>query len=300
MSTITPTPTRRRSRLAPVTVLASGALLVAATVAALGAPHSDASSARAAMSSIVIKASAPSLPKQLPVGLVSVTLVNDTKSEASAGFASANPGVTKAQIGAAAAASQKSVAGYLQLLKALTFIGGPQQVQPGASETAVLNLWRPGSYGANIQAGSAQSLLFFNVIAGNAQPATLPAANVTLRLKDFKLLGLPKHLAAGNVSFQLTNTGKQVHEMEVVSLDAGKTQKDLLAWAESPQGQNGPPPAWLHDVGGLNTIAPQHAANLTISFTPGYYVLFCAMPDVKKTNGEPHFMEGMIGNLTVS
>jgi hypothetical protein len=300
MSTITLTFPHRRSRLAPVTVLASGALLIAASVAALGAPHSDASSVRGAMSSIVIKASAPSLPKQLPVGLVSVTLVNDTKSEAVADFASVNPGVTEAQVGAAGAASQKSIAGFLSLLKAITFIGGPDTVQPGASETAILNLWRPGLFGGHFQTGSVQSLVFFNVTAGSAHPATLPAANVTITLKNFKLIGLPKHLAAGNVSFQLTNTGNQAHEMEVIRLDAGKTQKDLLAWAESPQGQNGPPPAWLHDVGGLDTIAPHRSADVTISFTPGYYVLFCAMPDVKKTNGEPHFMEGMVGNLIVS
>jgi hypothetical protein len=300
MSKTAPTLARYRSRLAPVSLLASGAFLVAALIAALGAPRSDASSARGAMLSIVIKASAPSFPKQLPTGLISVTLVNDTKSEATAGLASVAPGATLAQVKVARAASQKSIAGFLQLLKLLAFIGGPQQVQPGASETAVLDLWRPGLYGANVQAGNANHLLVFKVTAGSGQAATLPAANVTLKLKDFKLLGLPKHLATGNVSFQLANTGKQAHELEVVRLDAGKTQKDLLAFAESPQGQNGPPPTWVHDVGGLDTISSQRSAEVTISFTPGYYVLFCAMPDVKKTNGEPHFMEGMIGNLTVS
>jgi hypothetical protein len=298
MSAITLNRARRRSRLASATILASSALLVAASVAALGAPRSDASSAHDAISSIVIKASAPKLPKQLPVGLVSVTLVNDTKSEATAVFGSANPGQTAAQIGATAAASH-TAAGFIKLLNTVTFIGGPDQVQPGASETAILDLWRPGLYGVHMQAGSAQSLQFFTAMSSGAQSVTLPSASVTLKLKDFKLLGMPKYLAAGSVNFQLTNTGKQVHEMEIVRLDAGKTQTDLLAFAQSPQGQNGPPPAWVHDVGGLNMIAPHRGADVTVHLTPGYYVLFCALPDVKKSNGEPHFMEGMIGNLTV-
>jgi hypothetical protein len=35
-----------------------------------------------------------------------------------------------------------------------------------------------------------------------------------------------------------------------------------------------------------------------VSFPPGYYVVVCFTPDPKK-KGEPHAMEGMIGNFTV-
>jgi hypothetical protein len=277
------------------------ALVIALVAMALGSPTSKASPARAAIPHFTIHASAPMLPKQLTEGWVSLTLVNDTKSEASGQIASVNPGATLAQVATATAASQNSLAGYLRVLKLVTMIGGPENVPEGASETVVVDLWRPGLYGmpVNTNAG-AHHVVIFNVTAGSRQPAAFPVPGSTLTLKDMKIIGLPKHLAAGTVTFQFTNTGSMVHELETVRLDAGKSQKDLLAFLESPQAQNGPPPAWAHDIGGLNAIAPRHGAELTLSFTPGYYVVFCAMPDVKKASGEPHFMEGMIGNFTVS
>ena len=83
--------------------------------------------------------------------MISVTLVNDGKSELGAGFGRANPGFTLAQIKAADAASNNgSVAGFLQLAKAVTFLGGPDQVVPGATESAVVDMSKPGLYGFSL------------------------------------------------------------------------------------------------------------------------------------------------------
>ena len=126
----------------------------------------------------------------------------------------------------------------------------------------------------------------------------MPPAATTIKLKDFKFIGLPKHLAAGSVTFQVVNTGDQAHEMELARLDPGKTQQDVMKFLQSPQAQNGPAPAWIHDAGGLNAVSPHESASFTTTLTPGYYLVVCFMPDTKK-NGEPHVMEGMIGNFTV-
>jgi hypothetical protein len=297
----------RHSLVAGLTVLAPAVLVLAFAIGALGVHTSAASSAQAAIRSITIRASAPRFPKQIPAGLVSVTLVNDGKSGVSASFASANPGATLTQITAATTASnssngQTAMTGFLQLLKLLAFLGGPENVPVGGSATAIVNLWRPGLAGVHINtdAGASQTVLF-NVTAGGTSPVSLPAADVTVTLKDFKFGGLPKHLAAGTATFELTNTSVEVHEMQILRLTTGKTQKDLLAWAESPQGQqSGPPPAWVQEAGGLDMISPRRSAELTVSLTPGYYVVVCMMPDVRKANFEPHFMEGMIGKLSVS
>jgi len=291
----------RRARLAPLAVLVPSALLLGLAIPAFAVSSSHASSSRAALQSITIKASAPTLPSSFSAGLLSVTLVNDTKGEVNAGFGRANPGETVATFKAAdKAANSGSLGGYVQLLKAVTFIGGPNDVVPGASETAVVQLATPGLYGVSVSPTNGPGKLsLFTVTAGGASAATLPAAAVSVTLKDFKFIGLPKHLSAGTVTFQMTNTGTEVHEMQVVRLDPGKTQQDVLKFLQSPQGQNGPPPAWVHDDGGMDNVSPHQSADVTVNLVPGYYLAVCFMPDVKK-NGEPHIMEGMIGHFTVS
>jgi hypothetical protein len=299
-TTLIPRP--RRSLLAPLAVLVPSALLLALAIPALAVSPSHASSGQAAMQSITITASAPMLPKSFTTGLLSVTLVNNTKSEVTASFGRANPGETEAQIKAIAAkANSGSPTGFFELLKAITWIGGQDSVLPGVSQTAVLRLDTPGLYGGSVSPSNGPGHpYFFNVTAGAGAVATLPAGGVSVTLKNFKFIGLPKHLAAGKVTFQLTNSGTQVHEMQVALLDPGKTQQDVLKFLQSPQAQNGPPPAWVHSDGGMNIISPHQSADVTINFVPGYYVVLCFMPDVQKQNGEPHFMEGMIGHFTVS
>ena len=291
----------RRARIAPLAVLVPSALLLGLAIPAFAVSSSHASSSGAAMQAITIKASAPKLPSSLSTGLLSVTLVNDTKGELDAGFGRANPGETVAAIRAAdKAANSGSLAGYEQILNAVTFIGGPNDVVPGASETAVVQLTTPGLYGVSVSpANGPGRLSLFNVTAAGAGAAKLPAADVSVTLKDFKFIGLPKHLSAGKATFQMTNTGTEVHEMQVVRLDPGKTQQDVLKFLESPQGQNGPPPAWVHDDGGMDNVSPHQSAEVTVNLVPGYYIAVCFMPDVRK-NGEPHVMEGMIGHFTVS
>jgi hypothetical protein len=144
----------------------------------------------------------------------------------------------------------------------------------------------------------ADPLDFFTVTAGTGM-AAWPAGDVSVTLKNFKFVGLPKRLAAGHTTFQVTNSSTMVHEMQLVRLDPGKTQQDLLKFVRSPQAQNGPPPTWAHDAGGMSIISPQQRAEVRVSLVPGYYVAVCFMPDVKK-NGELHVMEGMIGHFIVS
>jgi len=282
-------------------VLVPVALLAAAIVPAFNA-SSYAAPTNAAPHAITIRASAATFPKKIAAGFVSVTLVNDLKgtAEAEASFARANPGFTLAQIKAVSGNSQ-SVAGFVRLSQMLTFIGGDNSIPAGASETAVLDMRVPGLYGVDLTFGngpnSPDRLLTFTVTPrqGQAAPVT---SGIPITLKDMKILGLPKQVAAGAVSFQFTNKGPQDHEVSVVRLDPGKTQKDVLAILRSPQGQNGPPPAWAHDMGGMDTLSPHQIANLRLTLTSGYYVAMCFMPDVKK-QGEPHVMEGMISHFVV-
>ena len=292
----TPTSTRapHRSALALLAVLIPGALVLQA----LAVAPSQTARARAAMQHITIRASAPQFPNTFTTGLLSMTLVNDTKSEVAVDFGRANPGQTRATI--TALTTSNAPTGFFQLLRAVTFLGGPDDVLPGTSQTAVLRLDAPGLYGGSIAPANGPGHGFFLTVgAGTGTVPGLPTAGVSATLKDFKFVGLPTHLAAGATTFQLTNTSVMVHEMQVARLDPGKTQQDLVTFLRSPQAQNGPPPAWIHDDGGMSIISPHQSADVTVNLVPGYYLVVCFMPDVKK-HGEPHAMEGMIGHFTVS
>lgn len=288
----------RRSLLVSAAVLAPAALLAATIIPALGAIPSHAAPARA-LQRITLKASAPKFPKQIAAGFVSVTLVSDARGEADASFARLNPGVTLAQVTAANAAAEKdSIPAFIKLTKLLTFIGGDNSIPTGNSETAVLDMRTPGLYGFHLSFGNGPGkLITFTVTPGSGLSAAAPSGGIPVTLKDMKILGLPKRIAAGAATLQLANKGAQVHELSVVRLDPGKTQKDVLTLLKSTQGQQGPPP-WAHDTGGMEALAPHQSAGLRLTLVPGYYVALCFMPDVKK-RGTPHVMEGMITHFTV-
>jgi hypothetical protein len=298
----TTTAHRTSHTLALLPVLSAG-LLATAVIGSTARGHA-ASSAQPALVRLTIRASAPHVPKQLPAGILALTLVNDTKQEVDADLGRANPGATLAQINAADAASnsqspQASLQGFARLTQLVTFMGGINSLVPGEVATAMLDLRTPGLYGLHegYQNGPGSTVGVFKVTPGTGQQATLPAAPVVVRLKDMKFLGLPRHLAAGQVTIQVVNQGPSVHEMALARLDAGKTQRDVLSFLRSPKAQNGPPPTWVHLVGGMDTISAHVRADISLRLTPGYYVALCFMPDMKK--GVPHVMEGMIGNFTV-
>ncbi len=290
---------RRLTSRAPVLlpILAAGLL---ASVAIGAIPRGHAATARLAPEHLTIRASAPHMPGQMPAGILELTLVNDTRAEADADVGRATPGATEAQINAAdAAANAHSLQGFVRLTQLVTFIGGTNSVPPGSSETAILDLRTPGRYG--LQVGNFQepgTRLTFTVTPGAGQGATLPPADVVVRLKDMKFLGLPRHLPAGKLTLQVNNEGPSAHELLLVRLDPGKTQRDVLDVLRQAQGQIGPPPPWAHPGGGMDSISPHQSAEVRLDLARGYYVVVCFMPDVKK-QGTPHVMEGMIGHFTV-
>ena len=175
MSMHTPSPARtpRRSALTALAFVIHGVLSLALVLPALADAPTRASHAESPLQNITIRASAPRLPQSLKTGLASVTLFNDTKSEASVVFGRANPGETEAKIKAlAAAANTNSLAGFERLLQAVTWLGGADDVLPGASQTAVVSLETPGLYGGSVSSSSGSGHEFyFNVTAGSGGPA---------------------------------------------------------------------------------------------------------------------------------
>ena len=122
--------------------------------------------------------------------------------------------------------------------------------------------------------------------------ATASVAPITVTATDFKL-AMPATVPAGSVSLRLVNSGKELHQAQIVRFDQGKTVADL----EAAMKHEGPPPPWLHFVGGPNGIAPGQEATSMASLAPGKYALICLIPS---PDGVPHLMKGMIQPFEVT
>jgi hypothetical protein len=104
----------------------------------------------------------------------------------------------------------------------------------------------------------------------------------------------PAELPAGLTTFEMTNQGKQLHHVQLVRLDSGKTAQDYVK-ALKP---NTPPPRWSVLVGGPNAANPGGGtSNATVSLEPGNYAVVCF---VDLPDRVPHFAKGMVRDLKVT
>jgi uncharacterized cupredoxin-like copper-binding protein len=176
-------------------------------------------------------------------------------------------------------------------------IGGLATAEPGASGNQTLEL-EPGSYAlfCAIQSPDGVPHVAKGMLAGfTVTPGggALPAAADVITAKDFSFSALPRFKAGDNV-VKLENSGTQLHEVNLVALETGKTVDDLVAFLTKPQG---PPPA--HFLSGA-AVRPGAATTTRLTLTRGTtYVLICAIPD--QTDGVPHVAKGMAtATFTVS
>ena len=115
---------------------------------------------------------------------------------------------------------------------------------------------------------------------------------MTVVARDFAFQA-PDQVPAGLTTIQLQNRGQSLHHVALMKLDDGKTLDDVFAALRNP----GPPPAWMHDVGGPNAPDPGSDANATVMLEPGTYAILCF---VDIPDHVPHFMKGMAKLLKVT
>jgi plastocyanin len=113
---------------------------------------------------------------------------------------------------------------------------------------------------------------------------------VTVTGKDFKF-DAPDEIPAGLTEFRFLNKGPSIHHMQILKLTNGKTFADL----RTALARQGPPPAWMKEVGGPNAPAPGTESNATLMMQPGNYAIICFV-DI---GGAPHFTKGMVRPLKV-
>lgn len=178
--------------------------------------------------------------------------------------------------------------------------GGPNPPIPGQTSEAIVHLG-PGNYALvdtvpdktgtpHIHYGMAKAL---TVTPAKGKANVEPKADITLDMSDFTY-ELSGSLTSGEHTIQVNNIGSQPHEVFLARLAPGKGVNDLLA-SLAP---DAPPEAidW-QALGGVSAIEPGTYAYLSVNLEPGRYALLCFAPD--HASGAPHFMMGMIQEITI-
>ncbi len=238
-------------------------------------------------------------PDTLAAGLTTLRLVNHGKELHHASIFKLGEGKTLADFQAAMA---DVMSGKVPPPAWVTYAGGPNAIDPGDSST-VTQVLDPGHYlvlctipGEDGQPHVMKGMLHPLVVTGTAPaPApALPAADVTVKLSDYDFV-FDKPLTAGTHTVRVDNAGPQPHEIEVAELAPGKSAADFVKWETG--GAKGPLPAnrWLGGVAGIDN---GKSATFTVTLKAGNYLVICFWPDAK--DGKPHFVHGMIKQITVS
>lgn len=123
-----------------------------------------------------------------------------------------------------------------------------------------------------------------------AEPRRIPY-DLTITGADFAFTA-PDTVPAGVTNVTFRNNGPNLHHVQFVRLDSGKTMADLEAAMKMP----GQMPVWAILTPGPNAPDPGSSSNETIDLTSGNYVLLCL---VDVPGGVPHFTKGMMRAMVV-
>ena len=124
--------------------------------------------------------------------------------------------------------------------------------------------------------------------AGSASPSAAGAAGtVQVTLQEWAVVPASTSVSAGDVTFQVTNTGPaDIHEFVVLKtdLDAGALPTD--ATGKVTEGGSG-----MEVIDEIEDIAVGQSPELKVPLTAGKYVLLCNIYD--ETEKEAHYKMGM-------
>lgn len=130
------------------------------------------------------------------------------------------------------------------------------------------------------------------VTPSTAAMAAAPAFDIDVSMKDYDW-DLSTPITAGKHTLRIsTAAGGQPHEIVIVKLAEGKTAQDFMGWAEKMDGA--PPIEALH---GIAVMQPGQVNYQTVEFKAGKYAFVCFVPDA--ADGRPHFLHGMVKEMTV-
>ncbi|MDO9116401.1 MAG: hypothetical protein Q7U39_00465 [Nitrospira sp.] len=115
---------------------------------------------------------------------------------------------------------------------------------------------------------------------------------VVFTAHDYGFTG-PERIPAGLTTMQIVNRGQDLHQIQLLKLQQGKTAEEFRA---AMAAQPGRMPDWVTFVGGPNAIVPGADAVAVMPLAEGDYLLICLIPNEE---GIPHLALGMQKALSV-
>lgn len=127
---------------------------------------------------------------------------------------------------------------------------------------------------------------------------------------DYAFNGITTSAAAGPVSFDLKNAGKEMHEMVILKKKAGVTESfDEIVKLDKEEGQKK-----VDRVGSLDPTKPGDDDYVVVNLEKGDYLVACFLPvgatpelfakaeagDAELPKGPPHVSKGMKATFTVA
>jgi hypothetical protein len=255
-------------------------------------PTPAAAAAQAREVAVEGKEMAFTAPASVEAGLVKVNFKNAGTMAHEAALARLETGKTPQDLQAAFPQGEAAV------LQLLTFVGGPNAVDPGRT-ASVSSALEPGVYAflcflpdpADGAPHVAKGMISFMNVTGQAAAVTAPKADKSIVMKDFAY-DMPA-LAKGKQTVKLSNEGPQPHVLSLLKLGQGKTMKDVGAFLAG-QAPPGPPP--FSALGG-SALTKGRDAYLELDLEAGNYVAICPVPD--PASGKPHSELGMVKEFTI-
>lgn len=123
-------------------------------------------------------------------------------------------------------------------------------------------------------------------IAGSQPAAAQTATRMNMTLNEWSIIPDLPEVAAGDITFDVVNSGEDVHEVIII-----KSDLDIAALPPSKVRGEVDEDAIGQYIGGFEDVAPSASMSGTLTLTPGRYILLCNL-----TN---HYAKGMVSTLQV-
>ncbi len=131
-------------------------------------------------------------------------------------------------------------------------------------------------------------------ISPSPDNGTPPAIVGEIDMRDFRFnFRLPKRFSGDGI-VKIPNLGKTSHEITLVRIDRGHTQKEVLDLILAGATE---PPKWASIVELLGVLDPGKTAFVRFGLPPGRYVALCLIDE--RGSHKLHAQLGMIGTFDV-